>query len=80
MVQYLQHINEIWHKITLEDFKVQQALDAKIVQNLKLCVPVCSTNQAVIKEMMEFGILFGSITDPQLRARIHHAILQDKCT
>lgn len=25
---------------------------------------------------MESGTLFGSITDPQLRARIHHAILQ----
>lgn len=76
MVQYLQHINDIWHKITLEDFEVQQALDAKTVQNLELRVPVCSTDQAVIKEMMESGTLFGSITDPQLRARIHHAILQ----
>lgn len=65
MIQYLQHINDIWHKVTLEDFEVQRALDAKTVQNLELRVPACSTDQTMIKEMMESvgrhdGELFGN--------------------
>ncbi|KAM7213699.1 Protein of unknown function (DUF3723) domain containing protein, partial [Rhypophila decipiens] len=77
MTQHLDHIFEVWDRITLGDTNVKEAADAETVEFLELRAPSVSTeDQKHIKGLMQSGMLFRRITNPDLRIRIEQLPLK----
>ncbi|KAH8807069.1 hypothetical protein F5884DRAFT_899530 [Xylogone sp. PMI_703] len=80
ILNYLNHINKTWEKITLGLQEVKEAVDSKTADTLELLAPgrFAADRKVVIREM-KCGELFPSITDNQVRRRIEQAILGISC-
>lgn len=77
ILHYLQHIRDIWERLTLYDPVVQQATDVATVQNLELLAPAISSSDGdKVRELMESRQLFRNICDSGMRNRLQDAILQ----
>lgn len=71
MLCYLQHIHDIWHRITLGNPVVQQATDTVTVQALQLRAPMASTKDAeAVQSLMRSKVLFRRIASEELRATL----------
>lgn len=77
VLHYLQHIYDIWGRITLYNPVIQRAINLSTVQHLKLRVPVTShTDAVIVRDLIQSGQLFRDIRDPVVRSRLQRAILR----
>lgn len=77
MLHYLQHIYEVWDRITLHSSSAQEATDTATVLNLELRAPATSANDATsVRQLMGSGIIFNRISEPALRSRLQEEILE----
>lgn len=73
----LDHIYDVWDRITLGLPRVRRAADVPTVRRLQMLAPSASSvDRSTIQEMMRSGELFSSLKDQGLRAEIEQRILQ----
>lgn len=77
VLYYLEHVFDVWGRITLHDPIIQRATDIDTVKKLELLTPaVSSLDSDVVQELIESRQLFRSVCNPAVRNRIQDAILQ----
>ena len=75
--RHLDHIYDVWDRITLGLPRVRRAADVPTVRRLQMLAPSASSvDRSTIQEMMHSGELFSSLKDIGLRAEVERRILQ----
>lgn len=76
ILRYLEYVFNVWNKITLGNPVVREATDTATVQKLQLRAPSASTvDVATIKRLIQSGLIFTNIDQPELLSTIKQSIL-----
>lgn len=79
MLRYLQHVYNVWDRITLHNDTVRQATDITTVRYLELRAPGAIRADAdALRQLMSSGELFQLVSDPALRSRLQHEVLSTR--
>lgn len=77
VLHYLQHVYDVWSRITLHDPAIQRATNWTTVKQLELRTPAVSHTDAVmIQDSIRSGQLFRGVNDLEVRSMLQHVILQ----